>query len=203
MQKVTRVLLTIVISTCLINLSGCSDDDAVTEVQAQAMETATVYTPADNRKEIEVLEAQVAALLSKDNELHLAAGVRIKALESNVSTIEQTVTKNTGLYESLKLQLTGVTNTVSDFFKPKKVVTAKKSYKRKKKVAVVKKPKYKVIGIDQWGAYKYVQLMDTQGNLRLLRKSESVDGWKVNQISKKKVVLVNSKGVLMILIPQA
>lgn len=203
MQKLTNVLSTIVIAACLLTLSACSDD-VETTAQDPAVENAIVYTPADNRKEIEALKAQIVTLLANEKKVNLTVDGRISALESNVSNIEVAVTKNTGLFESLKIQLSGVSNKVTDFFKPKKKVAAKKTYKRKKKrVAAVSKPKYKVIGVDQWGAYQYVQLMDTKGNLRLLRKSESVDGWEVNKISKKKVVLVNSKGVLMVLVPQA
>ena len=203
MQKLTKVLSTIVIAACLLTLSACSDD-VETTAQDPAVENAIVYTPADNRKEIEALKAQIVTLLANEKKVNLTVDGRISALEANVSNIEVAVTKNTGLFESLKIQLSGVSNKVTDFFKPKKKVAAKKTYKRKKKrVAAVSKPKYKVIGVDQWGAYQYVQLMDTKGNLRLLRKSESVDGWEVNKISKKKVVLVNSKGVLMVLVPQA
>jgi hypothetical protein len=203
MQKLTNVLSTIVIAACLLTLSACSDD-VETTAQDPAVENAIVYTPADNRKEIEALKAQIVTLLANEKKVNLTVDGRISALEANVSNIEVAVTKNTGLFESLKIQLSGVSNKVTDFFKPKKKVAAKKTYKRKKKrVAAVSKPKYKVIGVDQWGAYQYVQLMDTKGNLRLLRKSESVDGWEVNKISKKKVVLVNSKGVLMVLVPQA
>lgn len=203
MQKLTKVLSTIVIAACLLTLSACSDDVDTTE-QNPAVENAIVYTPADNRKEIEALKAQIVALLANEKNVNLTVDGRISALEANVSNIEVAVTKNTGLFESLKTQLSDVGNKVSGFFKPQKKVAAKKTYKRKKrKVAAVTKPKYKVIGIDQWGAYKYVQLMDAQGNLRLLRKSESVNGWEVNKITKKKVVLVNSKGVLMVLVPQA
>ena len=203
MQKLTNVLSTIVIAACLLTLSACSDD-VETTAQDPAVENAIVYTPSDNRKEIEALKAQIVTLLANEKKVNLTVDGRISALEANVSNIEVAVTKNTGLFESLKIQLSGVSNKVTDFFKPKKKVAAKKTYKRKKKrVAAVSKPKYKVIGVDQWGAYQYVQLMDTKGNLRLLRKSESVDGWEVNKISKKKVVLVNSKGVLMVLVPQA
>jgi len=203
MQKLTNVLSTIVIAACLLTLSACSDD-VETTAQDPAVENAIVYTPADNRKEIEALKAQIVTLLANEKKVNLTVDGRISALEANVSNIEVAVTKNTGLFESLKIQLSGVSNKVTDFFKPKKKVAAKKTYKRKKKrVAAVSKPKYKVIGVDQWGAYQYVQLMDTKGNLRLLRKSESVDGWEENKIAKKKVVLVNSKGVLMVLVPQA
>jgi hypothetical protein len=203
MQKLTNVLSTIVIAACLLTLSACSDD-VETTAQNPAVENAIVYTPSDNRKEIEALKAQIVTLLANEKNVNLTVDERLSALEANVSNIEVAVTKNTGLFESLKIQLSDVGNKVSGFFKPQKKIAAKKTYKRKKrKVAAVTKPRYKVIGIDQWGAYKYVQLMDTQGNLRLLRKSESVDGWEVNKITKKKVVLVNSKGVLMVLVPQA
>ena len=45
--------------------------------------------------------------------------------------------------------------------------------------------------------------MDAQGNLRLLRRNESVDEWEVSLITDKKVVLVNAKGRTLVLIPQA
>lgn len=200
MLKSTRIVLALLMTITFLSLTACSDDDIKEEVAIAQVSIVEITTPEGNKKEIDLLKIKMASLVENNKLLKTALEERVLSLESKVSLIEQAVTINTGLIETIKIELTSIANKVTSFFKPQKVAS-KKTYKRQKHVAT--KPKYKIVGIDQWGAYQYVQLMDRQGNLRLLRKSESVDGWTVNIITKKKVTLVNAKGVLMVLVPQA
>ena len=202
MKNNHKIIIVAFVVVSVIFINGCSEEkEEGPLVEDPTKVTFVVDTPESNKAEIDLLNETIRNMLLSNKSQKEDVNNRLTALEEKISNVLAKVESNTSMFDSLKKQVEVITTKIENYFKPKKVA-AKKVNKAKRKVRVAVKPKYKVIGIDQWGAYKYVQLIDTHGKLRLLRTNESVDGWQVNYISEKKVVLVNAKGKTLVLHPQ-
>lgn len=202
MKKINTIIMAPLVVASIVFVSGCSEEkEQIQPVVDQSKVNFVVDTPESNKAEIDLLNEKISNMLTSHKSHRDEVNNRLTVLEKQISNVIDKVDSNTSLFDDLQKQVEGIATKVEDYFKPKKIAE-KKVYKAKRKVSIAVKPKYKVIGIDQWGAYKYVQLIDTHGQLRLLRTNESVDEWQVNFISEKKVVLVNAKGITLILHPQ-
>jgi len=176
-------------------LSGCSDtnENIPLEPPPETKIEFTLDVPEENKKEIDVINIQLQTLIDSNRKSKKEINARLTAIETRIDAIIIQVEGNTSIYEDLKKQIESLTAKVTSYFKVK--VASKKKHKLKnRKRQVATKPPYKVIGIDQWGSFKYVQLIDSKGKLWLLRKGESIDSWKVSQVNEEGVTLVNLKG---------
>lgn len=203
MKTFKTVQIVSLIALLAINIVGCSSEEEISEAVPSTQVAVVIISPELNRQEIDAINEKIQAMLLSNSKYEKSIELRLENIESRVTEVAKDVDKNTSAYEELNATVADLLGKVTNYFKPKKIAAIKKKSNKRYKQAKAPKPKYKVIGIDQWGAYKYVQLMDAQGNLRLLRRNESVDEWEVSLITDKKVVLVNAKGRTLVLIPQA
>ena len=191
----TRTLILVcAVSASALLLTGCEAEDVtpLKEVEKDPISFEVELPTAEkNQQQISATNATLEALIDSNNKSKKEINDRLDRIEKNIADLIIRVDSNTSMYELLKKEVNILASKVTNFFQKK--VAVKTIKKKKRRVAQVK-PKYKAIGIDTWGSFKYVQLINESGELFLLREGEKVDEWEVSDVGNSGAILINSKG---------
>lgn len=192
-MSIKNKFLSLPIILLCLNLSGCSDTNEKAQLNTPVATKITIQknVPEDNKKEIEIITRQLEAILAQNEKSKEEVNRRLKTIENKVENIILKVERNTSMYKQLKGEVELQTDKITSYFK-RKLSSKSNSKKLKRKVAT--KSEYKIIAIDRWGSFKYVQLLDSKGKLWLLREGEKINNWKVRDVKDDGVILMNSKG---------
>jgi len=190
-MKIEKTIIPLICLISFIFLTACTEDEKTVVVdQSPLVKEVIVDLPAENKAKIEEINLYIEKRTAEHKESKALIQASLRSLEEQLKIIRTRVENNSATYKELVKKFGSIASKTV----PYKKNVVKKATRKKRRVTAAPKPKYKVIGIDQWGKSKYVQLIDESGNLRVLREGEKIDKWVIRDVRDSGVTLVDSKG---------